>query len=53
MTLVDHLTELRRRIFICVAAVVVGSAIGFYFSGQIISFLRGPLRPNADGTQRR
>jgi len=52
MTLVDHLTELRRRIFICVAAVVVGSGIGFYFSGQIISFLRGPLPPNPDGTQR-
>ena len=43
MTLVDHLTELRNRIFISIAALVVGSAIGFYFSGQIISLLKAPL----------
>jgi sec-independent protein translocase protein TatC len=43
MTLVDHLTELRNRIFISVATVVVGSAIGFYFSEQIIALLKSPL----------
>ena len=29
MTLVEHLTELRRRIVISVVAVVIGAAIGF------------------------
>src|SRR4051812_28825872 len=52
MTLVDHLSELRRRIFICIAAVIAGSAVGFYYSGQIVSLLKAPLPPNADGTPR-
>jgi sec-independent protein translocase protein TatC len=52
MTLVDHLTELRNRIFICIATVVVGSIIGFYFSGQIIAVLRSPLPLGADGQPR-
>ena len=44
MTLVDHLSELRRRIFICIAAIVAGSAVGFYFSGQLVSILRARCR---------
>jgi sec-independent protein translocase protein TatC len=52
MTLVDHLTELRRRIFICIAAVVLGSAVGFYYSGQLVSLLKTPLPPSADGKER-
>ena len=52
MTLVDHLSELRRRIFICIAAVVVGSGVGFYFSGQIVSLLKGPLPPGLNGEER-
>ena len=46
MTLVDHLSELRRRIFICVAAVLVGTVIGFYFSGELIHILKGPIGPD-------
>jgi sec-independent protein translocase protein TatC len=52
MTLVDHLSELRRRIFICIAAVVVGSGVGFYFSGQLVSLLKSPLPVGLDGQER-
>ena len=34
MTLVDHLVELRRRIFIGVLALVIGSIIGFVISDR-------------------
>jgi sec-independent protein translocase protein TatC len=43
MTLVDHLSELRRRIFICLAAVGIGSAIGFFYGPQLVSLLKSPL----------
>lgn len=43
MTLVDHLTELRKRIFISLFAVVAGSAVGFYFGPQLVSLLKQPL----------
>ena len=43
MTLVDHLTELRRRIFISIAAIVAGSAVGFYYGPQLVSLLKEPL----------
>jgi sec-independent protein translocase protein TatC len=43
MTLVDHLSELRRRVFISIAAVIVGSGIGFLFSGQLLHILKSPL----------
>ena len=43
MTLVDHLGELRSRIFKIILAVAAGSAIGFYFAGGIIKFLVQPL----------
>jgi len=53
MTLVDHLSELRRRIFICVGAVVAGSVIGFIFVGRIIAILRQPLGVGLDGLPRK
>ena len=43
MTLVDHLTELRRRIFICLAAVGIGAAVGFYYGPQLVTLLKAPL----------
>lgn len=43
MTLVEHLEELRRRLLIGLAAVVVGSIIAFFFWHQILGFLLTPL----------
>lgn len=43
MTLVDHLSELRRRIAISIGAVLVGSVVGFVFAEQIIKLLLSPL----------
>ncbi|HEX8941389.1 MAG TPA: twin-arginine translocase subunit TatC [Candidatus Limnocylindrales bacterium] len=47
MSLVEHLTELRRRIFISILAVVLGSVVGFIAAPQIIHILREPL-PSKD-----
>jgi sec-independent protein translocase protein TatC len=43
MSLVDHLGELRTRIFRSIIAVVVGSAIGYYFATDVRVFLQRPL----------
>jgi sec-independent protein translocase protein TatC len=43
MTLVDHLVELRNRIYISVLSLVPGTIVGFIFSGEIIHLLRSPL----------
>jgi sec-independent protein translocase protein TatC len=42
MSLVDHLSELRNRLFKCLLAVGVGSVVGFVFSAQIIAALAAP-----------
>jgi len=47
MTLVDHLDELRRRLFFCVAAVVVGTAIAFTLRDPLLAFLLRPLPAQA------
>jgi sec-independent protein translocase protein TatC len=39
MTIVEHLGELRRRLFVSILAVLVGAVIAFVFSKEIISFL--------------
>ena len=43
MTLVEHLEELRQRLFVCAAAVFVGTAIGFIFREAILELLLRPL----------
>jgi sec-independent protein translocase protein TatC len=48
MSLIDHLGELRNRLFKAILAVAVGSAVGFYFAPWIRDFLIAPL-PNAPG----
>jgi len=45
MSLVDHLAELRRRIFICVAVIAVGGIVGFWQAPNIVTLLVQPL-PN-------
>jgi sec-independent protein translocase protein TatC len=44
MTLVEHLTELRKRLIICVAAVGIGMLIAFLAYDWIFSFLIEPYR---------
>lgn len=44
MTLVEHLTELRQRLFVCVLAVVVGGIVMFILFPEILSWLEGPYR---------
>lgn len=43
MSLVDHLGELRTRIFRSILAVGIGSVVGFYFAVPIRNFLIAPL----------
>ncbi|HZN12862.1 MAG TPA: twin-arginine translocase subunit TatC [Acidimicrobiales bacterium] len=42
MTLVEHLTELRRRLFIAILAVVLGAIVAFVLYDHILSFLIHP-----------
>lgn len=42
MTLVEHLSELRKRIIICILAVVIGTLIGFFLYNAVISFIAHP-----------
>jgi sec-independent protein translocase protein TatC len=49
-TILQHLSELRRRVFICVVAVLVGSAVSFAFFEQIIEILVEPARDLGLGT---
>lgn len=42
MTLVEHLTELRRRLIVCIVAVVIGTLIGFFLYNTVISFIAHP-----------
>jgi sec-independent protein translocase protein TatC len=43
MTLVEHLVELRNRLFKVALAVVLFSIVGFIFGDQIISILKAPI----------
>jgi sec-independent protein translocase protein TatC len=43
MSLVDHLGELRTRLFKSILAIVVFGIVGYWRSGAIIDLLRGPI----------
>src|SRR5690242_19782607 len=43
MTIVEHLEELRKRLFVVVIAIIVGAIIAFIFRDYIIQFLQAPL----------
>jgi sec-independent protein translocase protein TatC len=42
MSIIDHLTELRRRLIRCVVAVLLGSCITYIFDEEIMQFLLAP-----------
>ncbi len=49
MTLVEHLTELRTRLFIACAAIAVGAVIAFLLYNRILDFLVHPYCEIRDG----
>src|SRR5205823_6004078 len=50
MTLVEHLTELRKRLVICVIAIVLGGIVGFLLYNRILHLLQHPY---AEATKHR
>lgn len=48
MTTVEHLQELRKRLFVCMLALVVGSIIAFTFRDWLVAFLTQPLPATAN-----
>jgi sec-independent protein translocase protein TatC len=42
-TLVEHLEELRQRIFVCLAALILGFAVTYAFHHQVLDWLNKPL----------
>ncbi len=48
MSLVEHLEELRSRLFFCVAAVGLGATVAFIFYEPILQFLLSPLPSQAN-----
>lgn len=41
--LMEHLLELRKRLFICIGALILGFGVGFTFAGQVFVFLSRPF----------
>ncbi len=48
MLVVEHLAELRRRLFICVIAVAVCAVVVYFFFGDLLAFLSRPYRSISD-----
>jgi sec-independent protein translocase protein TatC len=43
MSLVDHLEELRKRLFVCLIAIVIATIVAFIFRQYILNLLEAPL----------
>lgn len=52
MTVVEHLTELRRRLVISILAVTVGAVVVFILYDWVLEFLVGPYSEITKGTER-
>ena len=50
MTIIEHLDELRNRLFVILGAWVVGSGIAFVFRGRLLDWLKEPL-PNPEDVE--
>ncbi len=50
LSMMDHLRELRRRVLVCVVAIIAGSVVSFAFYKQIIEFLSRPAYNLETGT---
>lgn len=44
LTLIEHLVELRRRIFICLVALMIGAVVAFYFWTELLELLKWPAQ---------
>ena len=44
MTLFEHLAELRKRLIICILALLVTTVVAWFFYNQIIDFMSGPYK---------
>lgn len=49
LTLIEHLTELRRRVFFSLIALLVGAVVAFYFWTDIVEILKRPAQEINDG----
>jgi len=43
MSVIDHLTELRYRLVICIASVVVGALVAYVFYEPLLAFIKHPI----------
>ena len=51
LTLMEHLKELRSRVFMCAVGVIIGLAISAYFGAEIIDFLKRPAEARSEDFQ--
>lgn len=51
LTIVDHLDELRKRLFICAATLVVAFALCFWQNGALLDVLNQPLKDSTPTAQ--
>jgi len=44
MTVIEHLEELRKRLFVCIIVTTVAAVVGLFFYGPIFDLIIGPLK---------
>ena len=49
LTLIEHLNELRSRVFICLIALVIGAMVAFLFWTDVVELLKLPAKKVNDG----